>query len=54
MSYKQITQEERYRIYALLKAGNNQAEITMILNLHKSTISREIQRNTGLRGYRPQ
>ena len=54
MSYNQITQEERYQIYALLKAGNNQTEIAMILNRHKSTISREIRRNTGLRGYRPQ
>ncbi len=25
----------------------------MILNRHKSTISREISRHTGLRGYRP-
>lgn len=54
MSYNQITQEERYQIYALLKAGNNQTEIAMILNRHKSTVSREIRRNTGLRGYRPQ
>jgi len=54
MSYNQITQEERYQIYALLKAGNNQTEIAMILSRHKSTISREIRRNTGLRGYRPQ
>ena len=54
MSYNQITQEERYQIYALLKAGNNQTEIAMILNRHKSTISRESRRNTGLRGYRPQ
>lgn len=54
MRYTQLTQEERYQIYALLKAGHNQIEIAMILNRHKSTISREIQRNTGLRGYRPQ
>ena len=54
MKYTQLTQEERYQIYALLKAGHSQTEIAMILNRHKSTISREIQRNTGLRGYRPQ
>jgi len=54
MIYTQLTQEERYQIYALLKAGLNQTEIAMILNRHKSTISREIRRNTGLRGYRPQ
>lgn len=54
MSYKQLTQEERYQIHAYLKAGFNQTEIAMELNRHKSTISREIQRNRGLRGYRPQ
>jgi len=52
--YTQLTQEERYQIYALMKAEHNQAEIAMILGRHKSTISREIRRNTGLRGYRPQ
>jgi IS30 family transposase len=54
MSYTQLTQEERYQIHALLQAGNHQTHIARILNRHKSTISREIQRNTGLRGYRPQ
>lgn len=53
MSYTQLTQEERYQISALLKAELNQTEIAMILERHKSTISREISRNTGLRGYRP-
>lgn len=53
MRYKQLTQEERYQIYALLKAGHTQSEIAMILDRHKSTVSREIRRNTGLRGYRP-
>jgi IS30 family transposase len=54
MSYTQLTQEERYQISALLKAEHDQTEIAMILGRHKSTISREIRRNTGLRGYRPQ
>ena len=53
MSYKQLTHEERYQISVLLKAGLNQTEIAMLLKRHKSTISREISRNTGLRGYRP-
>jgi len=53
MRYTQLTQEERYQISALLKAGQDQTEIAMILGRHKSTISREIKRNTGLRGYRP-
>jgi IS30 family transposase len=53
MHYKQLAQEQRYQISALLKAGFNQSQIAMELNCHKSTISREIARNTGLRGYRP-
>jgi IS30 family transposase len=51
MSYTQLTQEERYQIHALLQAGNNQTHIVRILNRHKSTISREIQR---IQAYRPQ
>ncbi len=53
MIYTQLTQEERYQISALLKAEHDQTEIAMILGRNKSTISREIRRNTGLRGYRP-
>ena len=54
MRYKQLTQEQRYQIHALLKAKCGQTEIAMIVGCHKSTISREIRRNTGLQGYRPQ
>jgi IS30 family transposase len=52
--YKQLTQEQRYQIYALLKAGHNQSEIAHIIRVHKSTVSRELRRNRGQRGYRPQ
>jgi IS30 family transposase len=52
--YKQLTQEQRYQIYALLKAGHNQSEIAHNIRVHKSTISRELRRNRGQRGYRPQ
>jgi transposase, IS30 family len=38
---------------ALRKAGHNQTMIATILSIHKSTVSRELQRNRGLRGYRP-
>lgn len=51
--YTQLTQEERYQIQALMKAGHNQTEIAEVLGRHKSTISRELRRNHGLRGYRP-
>lgn len=53
MSYTQLTQEERYQIYILKKAGNRQTEIAALLGRNKSTISRELKRNTGLKGYRP-
>lgn len=54
MSYHQLTENERYQIYALNKAGLNQKEIADTLGRSPSTISRELQRNRGLRGYRPQ
>ena len=52
-SYKQLTEEIRYQISAYLKAGCTQTEISLFVGVHKSTISREIRRNSGLRGYRP-
>jgi len=52
MSYKQLTQEERYQIYALNKAGHDQATIAGILDRNPGTISRELRRNRGLKGYR--
>ena len=36
-----------------MSAGNSQQQIAELLGRHKSTISREIARNTGGRGYRP-
>ena len=52
-SYQQLTQCQRYQIKALLKSGQNQTEIAKIIGVHKSTISRELKRNRGQRGYRP-
>ena len=49
----QFTQEERYQIESLLKVGHPQSEIATVLKRHKSTISHEVRRNYGLRGYRP-
>jgi transposase, IS30 family len=53
MSYTQLTQEQRYQIYALKKAGYSPTQIAQEVEVHKSTITRELQRNTGQRGYRP-
>lgn len=53
MAYQQLTQEQRYQIYACLKAGFSQSHIARELGVAKSTISRELTRNRGQRGYRP-
>lgn len=51
--YTQLTREQRYQIFALKKAGFKQYQIAETLDVHKSTISRELKRNCGKRGYRP-
>jgi IS30 family transposase len=54
MNYTHLTQEERYQIYALKKAGVKASKIAEVLERSGSTISRELSRNQGKRGYRPQ
>ena len=53
MNYTQLAREQRYQIYALMRAGHNQSQIASVVGCHKSTISRELRRNRGLKGYRP-
>lgn len=53
MNYNQLTENERYQIYTLKKVGLAQNKIAKQLNRDPATISRELHRNTGLRGYRP-
>ena len=50
--YTQLSQEERYEIYAALKSKTSLSEIARQLNRSTSTISREVKRNQGQRGYR--
>jgi len=45
MQQKQLTQKERYHIWASLKRGVTQKEIAQSIGVHPSTICREIQRN---------
>ena len=52
-TYTQLTRGKRYQIRALLKAGISQSKMAFYLKVHKSTISREIRRNRGHKGYRP-
>jgi len=52
-AYTQLTYNQRYHIYTFMKAGLCQTEIAETIGVHKSTISRELKRNPGRRGYRP-
>ncbi len=45
MSHKQLTKEQRYRIFGLWLAGYTQTRIAEEIGVHKSTISREFIRN---------
>ena len=51
--YQQLTRQQRYQIYGLRKAGFKQIEIANEVDVNKSTISRELRRNRGQRGWRP-
>ena len=51
--YTQLTKEQRYQISVLLRTGHTQNEIANEIEKNKSTISRELRRNHGRRGYRP-
>jgi len=53
MNYTQLTRGQRYQISILLKAGHTQTSIATLVACHKSTISRELRRNRGPRGYYP-
>jgi IS30 family transposase len=48
-----LTESDRYHIKAQLEAGKSKTEIAKKLKVHKSTISRELKRNIGRKGYRP-
>ena len=52
-AYTQLTQEQRYQISAMKKIGSSQKEIAEEIGVNKGTISREVRRNAGERGYRP-
>jgi IS30 family transposase len=48
-----LTEGDRNQVYALKKSGLKQCAIADQICVNKSTISRELKRNTGLREYRP-
>jgi len=50
--YSHLTRDQRCQIYALKKRGFTQREIAVDIGVSQGTISRELSRNKGLRGYR--
>ncbi len=46
MTYRQLTPEERYMLAALRRQGLRQAEIARSLGRHRSTVGRELSRNS--------
>ena len=51
-SYRHLTYEERYQIEALKKSGISIGLIAEQMGCDRTTIYREIRRNSGKRGYR--
>lgn len=49
-----VTFEERRLLYGLKQKGKSPTEIAELMGRHRSTIYRELDRNSGQRGYRPQ
>ena len=52
-TYSQPTQGLRYQVEILKKAGKNPKDMAGLVKVSGSRICRELQRNTGKRGYRP-
>jgi IS30 family transposase len=52
LGYFHLTTEGRCQIYTLKSIGKTQKEIAEYLGVSASTISRELQRNSGKKGYR--
>jgi IS30 family transposase len=53
-TYRRMTADERFRLKNFLDAGLSQSQAAEMLRFNKSTVSRELRRNTGARGYRHQ
>jgi IS30 family transposase len=52
-TYTRLTEDERYQIYEGVTEKSSHREIAALINKHHGTVSREVKRNRGLRGYRP-
>ena len=51
-TYHHLTRDQRCQIYALNKRGVTQTGIAVDIGVSQGTISRELARNKGFRGYR--
>ncbi|WP_458527445.1 IS30 family transposase [Onishia taeanensis] len=54
MGYRQLTQTQRYQIYARHNVGLSRRQIARELGIHNSTVSRELRRNASDSGYDPE
>jgi transposase for insertion sequence element IS4351 len=54
MTYDQLNREQRYTIVQLHKQGRSLRSITRTIEVHVSTVSRELRRNSHKRGYSAQ
>ena len=52
-TYTRLTEDERYQIYEGVTEKRSHRDIAILINKHHSTVSKEVKRNKGLRGYRP-
>ena len=46
MTYRQLSPEERYMLAALRRQGCNNSQIARALGRHRSTVGRELRRNS--------
>ena len=54
MTYRQLNREQRDTIAQLLKQGRSLRSIALTIEVHVSTVSRELRRNSHRRGYSAQ
>jgi IS30 family transposase len=50
--YHHLDRDQRCQLYALKERGDSLPAIAQILKVHRSSVHRELKRNTGKRGYR--
>lgn len=52
--YHHLTRDQRCQLYTLNSSGKSTTDTAVILKVHRSTLYRELSRNTGQKGYRYQ